>query len=355
MDGLTSWLRLGLLLLLPRSDACSNWLMPHDTGLSGRTTDLGGKGLEFKLRTLPRGSKALGTALLPGGVSSFGYLGVVPALGPLEVSPMVAAGINEKGLTCDMQTLITTEMPSKSSNGTSANLFVELFCQWALGGFADTDSVRDALLSRVHVYGSKLESGANGQHYSLRDALGRSLVVEWVGGTQQVYQDLDDEGVTGWGLMTNEPEYPWMVRMVQHFEWKTSLARPSVSVPGAFYPDERFLRLHLLRKGLPKPKDAREALMHAVHLLNAVTVPPGQQLGTDSGAGEGLGDHTLWGVIYDHRNASVYFREALNQNLQRVRLSDLPLQQGAAIVELPVGPKNELPFFGDAAKSFHQA
>ena len=56
MDGLTSWLRLGLLLLLPRSDACSNWLMPHDTGLSGRTTDLGGKGLEFKLRTLPRGS-----------------------------------------------------------------------------------------------------------------------------------------------------------------------------------------------------------------------------------------------------------------------------------------------------------
>ena len=33
----------------------------------------------------------------------------------------------------------------------------------------------------------------------------------------------------------------------------------------------------------------------------------------------------------------------------------IPMQQGAAIVELPVGPKNELPFFGDAAKSFHQA
>ena len=143
---------------------------------------------------------------------------------------MITAGINEHGLTCDMQTLITTKMPAASN--TSADLFVELFCQWALGGFADTDSVRAALLnaSAVHVFGSELESGSNGQHYSLRDANGRSLVVEWVGGTQQVYQDLDDHGKTGWGIMTNEPEYPYMVRMVQHFEWKQSLARPSTSL-----------------------------------------------------------------------------------------------------------------------------
>ena len=335
---------------------CSNWLMPHGTGLSGRTTDLGGsKLLAFEMRTLPRGSSVLGSKLLPGGVTSYGYLGVVPTVVSKQVAPMVTAGINEQGLTCDMQTLITTQMPPKSNS--SSDLFVELFCQWALGGFNDTDGVRAALLDpqRVHVYGSHLESGVNGQHYSLRDRHGRSLVVEWVGGSQQVYQDLDDHGVTGWGIMTNEPEYPWMVRMVQHFEWKQGLARPSTSVPGAFYPDERFLRLHLLRKGLPPPTDAREALMHAVHVLNSVTVPPGLQMGTDSGPGEGSGDHTLWGVIYDHTNATLYFRHATNQNMQRVRLSDLPLDKGSPVMQLPMGAQNGLAYVGEAAASFRKA
>eukprot|EP01047_Picozoa_sp_COSAG01_P018814 COSAG01_NODE_1028_length_12028_cov_5.688826_5_plen_39_part_00 len=36
-------------------------------------------------------------------------------------------------------------------------------------------------------------------------------------------------------------------------------------------------------------------------MLNTVTVPMGAQWGTDSGAksGEGAGDHTLYGVLYD--------------------------------------------------------
>ena len=52
----------------------------------------------------------------------------------------------------------------------------------------------------------------------------------------------------------------------------------------------------------------------------AVTVPMGDQMGTDSGAGEGAGDHTMWGVVYDHKNVTVYFRTETNQNLQRLRL-----------------------------------
>ena len=50
-----------------------------------------------------------------------------------------------------MQTLITTQMPPKSNS--SSDLFVELFCQWALGGFSTTADVRAALLnpSAVHV------------------------------------------------------------------------------------------------------------------------------------------------------------------------------------------------------------
>jgi penicillin V acylase-like amidase (Ntn superfamily) len=100
-----------LALALGGASGCSNWLMPHKTGLSGRTTDLGSfPGLAFALRSFPQNQSAAGTQLLPHGRGVYGYLGVVPDLG-VSVSPMVTAGINEKGLTCDMQTLITTEMP----------------------------------------------------------------------------------------------------------------------------------------------------------------------------------------------------------------------------------------------------
>ena len=43
-------------------------------------------------------------------------------------------------------------------------------------------------------------------------------------------------------------------------------------------------------------------------MLNTITVPMGTQMGTDSGAGEGQGDHTQFGVVYDHLNATMYFQ-----------------------------------------------
>ena len=60
----------------------------------------------------------------------------------------------------------------------------------------------------------------------------------------------------------------------------------------------------------------------------------------------------MWGVLYDHVNASIYFRTQTNQNLQRIRLADLQLNEGAQVATLPLGPQNQLPWFTDAAPSF---
>jgi choloylglycine hydrolase len=268
------------------------------------------------------------------------------------ITSMVYAGINEAGLTCDEQTLLTTEMAPPLN--TSADINVKYFCQWALSNFATSDDVRAVLLNgTAHIWGTKETSGAKGVHHSLRDALGRSIVVEYVGGATQVYQDLDDGGNTGYGVMTNEPEYPFMVRLVQHYEWKRGLARPAATMPGTWYPDHRFLRLHLVKSGMSSPADYREAIQQAVHTLNVVTVPMGEQIGTDSGPGEGAGDHTMWGVLYDHKQRILYWRTEHNQNLQRVRLADLPLEAGAPVKFLVLDdPANDLPWFHDATSSF---
>lgn len=337
------------LLLATSSLGCSNWMHDNDYRISGRTMDLGGfPTLDWALQTVPAGSKQ------PYGASTRGFVGFVPTVAKIEASFWVTGGLNDAGLSCDSQTLIETLMPPPTN--TSADLNVFHFCAWVLGAHTTAAGVRDALVNgTVHVWGGKSASGSAGQHFSVRDASGASIVVEWMGGqstptTVQVYDDPND-GKKGYGLMTNEPEYPWQLRALRHFSWKQGLARPSVAMPGSFYPDERFLRLHLVKSALPPPKSQREAIQHAAHVLNVVTVPMGAQMGTDSGAGEGAGDHTMWGTIYDHKEKALYFRTMTNMNLQRVQLSDLKLGAGAAPKRLALDAP-ALPWYADASGAF---
>ena len=88
--------------------------------------------------------------------------------------------------------------------------------------------------------------------------------------------------------------------------------------------------------------------MQAVHVLNVVTVPAGAQMGTDSGAGEGRGDHTMWATVYDHRNLILYVRTMENQNLQRIELRAVDLADGAATKTMPLNAQST-PFSWDVA------
>ena len=108
-------------------------------------------------------------------------------------------------------------------------------------------------------------------------------------------------------------------------------------------------KILLKPRQVPKPKSYQEALQNALHVLNTVTVPPGLQLGTDSGFGEGEGDHTHYGHIYDHQGKTLYWRTASNLQLQRVRLSDV-LDHSTAPMTLPM--LNDLPFYNDASSKF---
>lgn len=121
------------------------------------------------------------------------------------------------------------------------------------------------------------------------------------------------------------------------------------------------------KSGLPTPTSAKAKVMNAVALLDSVTVPPGQQPATDSGAGEGAGDHTIFAVVYErgvvsdssgggNNNATMYWRTDADQSLQRLVLSDLDLGSDggsdppAEVRFLSVA--NDLPWFTDAASSF---
>ena len=69
-----------------------------------------------------------------------------------------------------------------------------------------------------------------------------------VDGQKVIYLDLND-GVTGYGITTNEPYFDYHLTNIQHYEWKRTLARQAIAIPGNFYPEERFLRVHMIKSG----------------------------------------------------------------------------------------------------------
>jgi choloylglycine hydrolase len=247
-------------------------------------------------------------------------------------------GINEKGLSCGLLTLIDTvyEDPDPSKK----NIFYGTFCQWALQSFANVVEVYDSL-DDIRIWGPVILA----EHFVLRDANGDSLVIELLEGKKHAYLDHND-GKSGWGIMTNEPTFDWHVANINHYEWKRSLSRQAVAVPGGWYPEDRFLRLHMVKSGMQaydlfNTNSFQTAFALTAQALDTVSVPMGEQYGTDTGdaSGEGsLPDHTNWGVIRDHHNAALYWRDALNPTFRLIRLSDIDWSKGRLSIIMEKGP-----------------
>lgn len=70
-------------------------------------------------------------------------------------------------------------------------------------------------LSKISVYGPD----AIAQHFVVRDATGTSLILEFVNRQKNIYVDHND-GISGYGITTNEPFFNYHLQSIQHYEWK---------------------------------------------------------------------------------------------------------------------------------------
>lgn len=131
-----------------------------------------------------------------------------------------------------MQVLIDTEY--EAIDHEKKNIFAGTFCQYATQMYASVaDAVED--MEKITIYGPSVLA----EHFVLHDATGASLIIEVVGGQKHLHLDLNDNGATGFGIMTNEPQLSYHLTNVEHYEWKRSLTRQAVAVPGGWYPEER--------------------------------------------------------------------------------------------------------------------
>lgn len=214
----------------------------------------------FTIEAVPKGTKFHvsavdnATGFQPAPVTAlYGFAGMMASAGSVGIKRGVTAGMNTAGLSCDMQTLLGTSYPLYPADPqNTVPVSNVVFCEWALATFSSTAEVKASLTPdptatgappAAAIYGPDLL----GQHFVLRDANGASLVVECLNGVTLLHDDFNDGGLTGFGVFTNEPPFPWQVENAKHFDWKQTMARAAVAVPGGFYPDERFLRLHALK------------------------------------------------------------------------------------------------------------
>eukprot|EP00444_Apocalathium_aciculiferum_P040483 CAMPEP_0183522084 /NCGR_PEP_ID=MMETSP0371-20130417/18164_1 /TAXON_ID=268820 /ORGANISM="Peridinium aciculiferum, Strain PAER-2" /LENGTH=373 /DNA_ID=CAMNT_0025720775 /DNA_START=31 /DNA_END=1152 /DNA_ORIENTATION=+ len=331
--------------------ACSGWVMENDFRLSGRTLDnspsewLGRQG--SGVAAVPRGTAgALGLRSFFGYVGFFALPNNTVAANTLAQEHVRMAALNEVGLSCDEQHLSESEYQTPIGDP-SVDLPTHLICEWAAMNFRTCQEVREGL-GKVKIVRGRIPGGADsGHHYTFRDASGASLVVEVVGGQVNAYDDLNDGGKTGFGVITNSPPFPWQLESLRFLQQKRTFARPGTAVPGAWYSDERFIRIWLVKSGMPRPRNLAAAVAQAFTVMDVVTIPMGLQMGTDSTPGD-EGDYTIWGAVYDHLRPAVYWRTAENYQPQRLSLADLDLREGAPRRYLKLN-STALTWFADAS------
>jgi len=321
---------------------CSDFMMNFSyPGLimSGRTMDLGST-KNWTITTWPVGKTEqlmdpIGSELKGARYTSkYGTVGITGNWFGDErygFYSLFGEAINERGLSCGQLTLVGSQYQQPSPLKT--NVFYGTFCKWATQLYATSEEVYDAL-GNVAIFGPEILA----EHFILHDAKGVSLVVELIDGQQHLYLDYNDHS-SGYGIMTNEPPFDYHLTNVEHYEWKRSLARQAVPVPGSWYPEERFMRIHMVKSGMQdlglfeSVTSYQEAFSLTSQVLNVVTVPYGNQYGTDTGdlSGEGSSpDHTIWGIIRDHSSPALYWRDAGNPTFRGFKLSDIDFTTGAS-------------------------
>jgi choloylglycine hydrolase len=210
---------------------------------------------------------------------------------------------------------------------------------WILGSFATVDEVKTAL-EGIKVWGdkvAKLGNEAPTVHIAVHDMAGKSLVIEFVGGKKQVYDNYSN-------VMTNAPPLPWHLINLRNYLQLNALdpasktvdgqifASPGtgaglVGLPGDWTPPSRFLRDYVMVAFSKTTPDAKSAVNLASHIINATDIPMGMvREKTSTGIAY---DYTQWAVIRDQRNLVLYYRMYDDLGFKAYPLSKYDISEGA--------------------------
>merc|ERR1712151_837141 len=281
----------------------------------------------------------------------YGFLGIENrAEAPVQFT-VVTDGMNEKGLTIATQSLYRSEYPmwdEQSLNPNKTLVWTLRLAGWLLGNFANVTEVEQAIQATDVVVSNLGLPREAGFHWSIADAQGNSIVLEFQQGEPKIYRNTV-------GVMTNDPFFPWQVENLNSYSFlqpdlKESTSIPGMSIdvgqildgqsvvpfnmghgfnlggiPGDASPPSRFVKTFFQRQVAlhnSPPANLDEYLVLATGLLNSVFIPLGLT-GPDPKRTGVIGDHTSFATLRIPQTGFYAFRTYSDMQWQFINVSAL--------------------------------
>lgn len=243
--------------------------------------------------------------------SKYGFIGI-NAFGHNNVDE----GMNEKGLTCGFLTLKSTIYPPIIDGRDNISLAIIDACNWVLGSFSTVDEVMIGFKS-VRIWGNVMPPPINvvmGLHMAIHDALGDNLVIEFLDGHVNLYNNPI-------GVLTNDPIFEYQLQNLALYNGLSSAAPVDAFIngymlrtlgsgmkliPGGWSSIDRFVRVATLVRYIDNLDTAIDGVLSATNILDLVYVPSGVMVWyADNNVFE---EGTHWGTIKDVTNLVFYYR-----------------------------------------------
>jgi choloylglycine hydrolase len=301
--------------------------------------------LDSDVLMVPRGYARSGTT--PDGKEGLKWTAKYASVGMNGAGlPFLFDGLNEKGLAAGTFYFPTTAgyMPYTAADASKTIAQWEVG-SWILENFASVDEVK-ANIGNI-VVPAVVFSGwgfAPEAHYIVHDASGKSIVIEYVGGKLNVYDN-------PLGVITNSPAFDWHMNNLRNYvNFSMNNVAPvqlgpvtlqpfgqgsgMLGLPGDFTPPSRFVRAVAFSQSVFPSQTGHDAILEAFHILNQFDIPKGavRDLEKDE-HGNVQADYTLWTAASDLKARQYYFRTYDNSEIRMVDLMKMKLD-GKDIVRI---------------------
>jgi choloylglycine hydrolase len=312
---------------------------------AGDGTVVSGRTMEFAIDThseimvSPRGFERTGTT--PDGKEGLKWKSKYASVGANGLGLAVLVdGLNEKGLGTGIFYFPAAAgyMPYTAADAGKTIAPWELV-SWILDNCASVEEVKAAINNLVvpavvlKAWNIELEV-----HYIVHDAIGKSIVIEYVDGKLHVYDN-------PLGVITNAPTFDWQMTNLRNYLnfsmhspppiqlgaveiTQTGMGAGMLGLPGDFTPPSRFVRAVAFSQSVQPYliETGDDTVLQVFHILNQFDIPkgPAREHQKDE-HGNFLADYTLWTVASNLKDKRYFFRTYENSQIRSVDLMKMNL------------------------------